>query len=57
MATDPVCPRIDSDVASVWLRDRMRSRIGGGDMLILTALVTLLLFIYLLVALLRPEWF
>jgi K+-transporting ATPase KdpF subunit len=28
-----------------------------NDMIILTALVTLLLFIYLLVALLRPEWF
>jgi len=26
-------------------------------MLVLTAIVTLLLFIYLLAALLRPEWF
>jgi K+-transporting ATPase KdpF subunit len=29
----------------------------GHLMLLLTAIVTLLLFIYLLVALLRPEWF
>jgi K+-transporting ATPase KdpF subunit len=29
----------------------------GIAMILLTALVTLLLFIYLLAALLRPEWF
>jgi len=29
----------------------------GDVMLLLTAIVTLLLFIYLLAALLRPEWF
>jgi K+-transporting ATPase KdpF subunit len=29
----------------------------GIAMLILTAVVTLLLFVYLLAALLRPEWF
>jgi K+-transporting ATPase KdpF subunit len=29
----------------------------GELMLLLTAIVTLLLFIYLLAALLRPEWF
>ena len=29
----------------------------GKAMLILTAIVTVLLFIYLLAALLRPEWF
>ena len=29
----------------------------GAVMIVLAAVVTLLLFIYLLVALLRPEWF
>jgi K+-transporting ATPase KdpF subunit len=29
----------------------------GELMLLLTAIVTLLLFVYLLAALLRPEWF
>jgi K+-transporting ATPase KdpF subunit len=32
-------------------------RSEGGPMILLTALVTVLLFLYLLVALLRPEWF
>jgi K+-transporting ATPase KdpF subunit len=31
--------------------------VKGDDMILLTVLVTLLLFIYLLAALLRPEWF
>jgi K+-transporting ATPase KdpF subunit len=31
--------------------------VKGRHMIYLTALVTLLLFVYLLVALLRPEWF
>jgi K+-transporting ATPase KdpF subunit len=31
--------------------------VRGAAMIVLTAVVTLLLFIYLLVALLRPEWF
>jgi len=31
--------------------------VKGTIMIILTALVTLLLFVYLLAALLRPEWF
>jgi K+-transporting ATPase KdpF subunit len=31
--------------------------VKGADMIWLTALVTLLLFMYLLMALLRPEWF
>jgi K+-transporting ATPase KdpF subunit len=30
---------------------------GGADMVILAAVVTILLFTYLLAALLRPEWF
>jgi K+-transporting ATPase KdpF subunit len=33
------------------------TRFERDDMIILAAIVTLLLFIYLLVALLRPEWF
>jgi K+-transporting ATPase KdpF subunit len=35
----------------------LREGVKGADMLVLAGLVTLLLFIYLLVALLRPEWF
>jgi K+-transporting ATPase KdpF subunit len=31
--------------------------VKGADMIVLAAVVTLLLFIYLLVALLRSEWF
>jgi K+-transporting ATPase KdpF subunit len=31
--------------------------VKGLFMIILTAIVTLLLFVYLLAALLRPEWF
>jgi K+-transporting ATPase KdpF subunit len=31
--------------------------VKGAVMIVLAAVVTLLLFIYLLVALLRPEWF
>jgi K+-transporting ATPase KdpF subunit len=31
--------------------------VKGDVMILLTALVTLLLFVYLLLALLRPEWF
>jgi K+-transporting ATPase KdpF subunit len=33
------------------------TRSEGGAMIWVTAVVTLLLFIYLLAALLRPEWF
>jgi K+-transporting ATPase KdpF subunit len=35
----------------------MRQGLAGADMIILAAIVTALLFIYLLTALLRPEWF
>jgi K+-transporting ATPase KdpF subunit len=31
--------------------------VKGAVMILLTAFVTLLLFVYLLLALLRPEWF
>jgi K+-transporting ATPase KdpF subunit len=31
--------------------------VRGPAMILLTALVTLLLFVYLVAALLRPEWF
>jgi K+-transporting ATPase KdpF subunit len=42
---------------SFRVRVRLRTGLSGGPMLVFTALVTLFLFIYLLVALLRPEWF
>ena len=56
------------DPGVVWLRPRrhgpdvrlprgLRPRLKGSDMILLTAIVTLLLFAYLLAALLRPEWF
>jgi K+-transporting ATPase KdpF subunit len=35
----------------------LRKDLAGARMIILTAIVTVLLFIYLLAALLRPEWF
>jgi K+-transporting ATPase KdpF subunit len=59
LATLVVCSRPRRDGALVCLRRRLRTRLKGTAMtlLILTALVTLLLFVYLLVALLRPEWF
>jgi K+-transporting ATPase KdpF subunit len=31
--------------------------VKGGAMILLTAIVTVLLFIYLIAAMLRPEWF
>jgi K+-transporting ATPase KdpF subunit len=31
--------------------------VKGGAMILLTAVVTVLLFIYLIAAMLRPEWF
>jgi K+-transporting ATPase KdpF subunit len=31
--------------------------VKGGAMILLTAVVTALLFIYLIAAMLRPEWF
>ena len=41
----------------VRLRGRLRQGVKGAVMILLAALVTVLLFIYLLAALLRPEWF
>ncbi len=42
---------------AVRLRGRLREGVGGDVMIWLTAVVLVLLFIYLLAALLRPEWF
>jgi K+-transporting ATPase KdpF subunit len=36
---------------------RLREGVKGTSMLILTASIAILLFIYLVAALLRPEWF
>ena len=36
---------------------RLREGVKGAAMILLAALVTVLLFAYLLAALLRPEWF
>jgi K+-transporting ATPase KdpF subunit len=43
--------------ADVRVRGRLRQSLEGAAMIVLTAVVTVLLFIYLLAALLRPEWF
>jgi K+-transporting ATPase KdpF subunit len=43
--------------AAVRLHLRLRASVKGKTVILLTAVVTLLLFIYLLAALLRPEWF
>jgi K+-transporting ATPase KdpF subunit len=50
--------RLDRGSASqqVELRDGLRPRLRF-PMIVLTGIVTLLLFVYLLAALLRPEWF
>ena len=41
----------------VRFRVRLRQGLKGAVMILLAALVTVLLFLYLLAALLRPEWF
>lgn len=41
----------------VRVRLCLRQGVKGAVMIILAAIVTLLLFIYLLAALLRPQWF
>ena len=41
----------------VGVRHCLRKSVKGALMIVLAAIVTLLLFIYLLAALLRPEWF
>ena len=41
----------------VRFRRRLRQGLKGAVMVTLAALVTGLLFVYLLIALLRPEWF
>jgi len=43
--------------ADVCIRDRLRASVKGVVMILLTAVVTVLLLVYLLAALLRPEWF
>jgi K+-transporting ATPase KdpF subunit len=43
--------------AHVCLHYWLRQGLEGTRMLLLTAIVSLLLFVYLMAALLRPEWF
>jgi K+-transporting ATPase KdpF subunit len=59
LAADTVPLGLGGDGLDVRLRGRLRPRLKGAAMImiLLSALVTLLLFIYLLAALLRPEWF
>src|SRR5262249_55050472 len=53
----PDPPGTDNPRLDVRLRRRLRQGVKGAVMIWLAALVTGLLFIYLLAALLRPEWF
>src|SRR5262249_48986879 len=57
LAAGHVRARPGDDGPHVRLRDRLREGVKGTVMIILAAVVTVLLFIYLLAALLRPEWF
>ncbi|RPI85283.1 MAG: K(+)-transporting ATPase subunit F [Planctomycetaceae bacterium] len=50
-------PRSGDHGTHVRLRRWLRKGLKGSLMLSITAAVTLLLFVYLLAALLRPEWF
>jgi K+-transporting ATPase KdpF subunit len=45
------------DGLDVRLLGGVRPGVKGGAMILLTAIVTVLLFIYLIAAMLRPEWF
>ena len=57
MASRTIPARNAGDGIDVRFRCRLRPRVEAHSMIVLTALVTLLLFVYLLAALLRPEWF
>ena len=51
------CAGVVHDGIDVCLHGGLRQGVKGLSMLFLSAIVTVLLFIYLLSALLRPEWF
>jgi len=57
LAAGDVRSGIDRVGADVRIRCCLLPRVKGDVMIGMAALVTLLLFIYLLLALLRPEWF
>jgi K+-transporting ATPase KdpF subunit len=59
VAAGDVLARLDNDGLGVRLLGRLREGVTGGDlsMIWLTVFVTIFLFLYLLAALLRPEWF
>jgi K+-transporting ATPase KdpF subunit len=42
---------------NVCLCRRLRQGVKGAAVILLTSLITILLFVYLLAAMLRPEWF
>jgi K+-transporting ATPase KdpF subunit len=54
LASCNVCPGVGGHCRDVRISDRLRE---GVTMIVLTSLVVLFLFVYLLAALLRPEWF
>jgi K+-transporting ATPase KdpF subunit len=52
-----VSPRPCIDGSMFPVHEGLRSNLTGLVMIYLTSIVALLLFIYLFVALIRPEWF
>jgi K+-transporting ATPase KdpF subunit len=57
LVTGPSPSGVGRFYVAVCLRNGLRQNLGRIAMVLLTAMVTVFLFIYLLVALLRPEWF
>ena len=57
LASGIATPRAGGARADVRLYHWLRKGVRRNNMLLLTTIVTLLLFIYLMAALLRPEWF
>jgi len=57
LVASPVRRGIGVHGSDVRVPRGLRSGVKGDVMLSLTVIVTVLLFIYLLAALLRPEWF
>jgi K+-transporting ATPase KdpF subunit len=57
LATGLAAPGSADHGPFIRLRFRLRKGVRTSPMLIMTGIVTLLLLVYLLAALLRPEWF
>jgi K+-transporting ATPase KdpF subunit len=51
------CSRSDHAESDVCIPSGVRTRLKGRHMIILTVGATIFLFVYLMAALIRPEWF